>query len=147
MVEVFEAIYHHKLSAAKIGMKPGFCSCVVMASGGYPKKYETGKVIFGLDEKGQAQNAFVYHAGTKYEDDKFRTAGGRVLGVTCTALTLQAALDKSYDAVSQITFDGAHYRNDIGKRALEALRDNPLSLDYKDDMEDYLEENGVYLRQ
>jgi len=63
---------------------------------------------------------FVYHAGTKFADGKFLTNGGRVLGVTATGESLQAALDKSYDAVKKITFDGAHYRTDIGQRALSA---------------------------
>ncbi|MDE6149206.1 MAG: phosphoribosylamine--glycine ligase, partial [Ruminococcus sp.] len=101
----------------------------------------------GMDDKGQVDGAFVYHAGTKYADSKFLTSGGRVLGVTCNALTLQGALDKSYEAVSKISFDGAHFRKDIGQRALKAIPTDPLDLEYKEDMENYIEENGVYLRQ
>lgn len=118
-----------------------------MASGGYPLSYPKGIEMFGMDEKGQVDNAFVYHAGTKYTDEKFFTNGGRVLGVTCNALTLQGALDNSYEAVSKISFEGAHFRKDIGQRALKAIPTDPLDLDYKEDMEDYIEENGVYLRQ
>ena len=66
--------------------------------------------------------------------------------MTCNALTLQEALNKSYAAVSKISWEGAHFRKDIGQRALKADTD-PLNLDYKDDMEDYIESNGVYLRQ
>lgn len=147
LCEIFEAIYHHKLSDVKIGWKSGYCTCVVMASGGYPLSYPKGIEMFGMDEKGQVDNAFVYHAGTKYADEKFFTNGGRVLGVTCNALTLQGALDKSYEAVSKISFEDAHYRKDIGQRALKAIPADPLDLDYKEDMENYIEENGVYLRQ
>lgn len=89
-----------------------------MASGGYPKKYATGLPISGLNEKGQLDSAFVYHAGTRYENGTFLTAGGRVLGVTVAGDTLQQALDGAYAAVEQIRFEGAHYRKDIGQRAL-----------------------------
>ena len=147
LCEIFEAIYNHKLSEVKIGWKSGYCSCVVMASGGYPLSYPKGIEMHGMDDKGQVENAFVYHAGTKYNDGKFLTSGGRVLGVTCNALTLQGALDKSYEAVSKISFEGAHFRKDIGQRALKAIPSDPLDLEYKEDMEDYIEENGVYLRQ
>ena len=97
------------------------CACVVIASGGYPEKYETGKEISGLDEKGQSPLAYVYHAGTKLENGKYYTAGGRVLGVTATGADLREALDKAYKAVDAITFEKAHHRNDIGQRALKAL--------------------------
>lgn len=146
LCEIFEAICKHTLSDVKIGWKSGYCTCVIMASGGYPLSYPKGIEIHGLDENGQVDSAFVYHAGTKLSDGKFLTNGGRVLGVTCTGLTLQAALDKSYKAVSEISWENAHFRNDIGQRALKALTDE-LALDYKDDMEDYIADNGVYLRQ
>ena len=147
LAEIFEAIYDHRLSEVPIKWKSGYCTCVVMASGGYPVKYEKGIEINGLDDKGQVDGAFVYHAGTKLNNGKFLTNGGRVLGVTCNALTLQGALDKSYDAVKRITWKDEHHRNDIGGRALKALHNDPLDLEYKQDMEDYIEENGVYLRQ
>ena len=68
--------------------------------------------------------------------------------MTCTGLTLQGALDKSYEAVKKISWKDVHYRKDIGQRALKALDiHDPLDLEYKQDMEDYIEENGVYLRQ
>lgn len=120
LVDIFEAIYNEKLSDLDIKWKNEYCSCVVMASGGYPKKYLTGLEIIGLDDMGQTEGAFIYHAGTKFNDGKFYTAGGRVLGVTATGETLTAALNKSYAAVSKINFENAHYRKDIGKKALEA---------------------------
>ncbi|MCD8096035.1 MAG: phosphoribosylamine--glycine ligase [Ruminococcus sp.] len=146
LCDIFEAIYDHTLSELKIKWKSGSCACVVMASGGYPLSYPKGLEIKGLDEKGQLDGAVIYHAGTKLDGEKMLTNGGRVLGVTCTALTLAEALRRAYEAVSKISWENAHYRTDIGKRALEANVD-PLNLDYKDDMEDYIESNGVYLRQ
>ena len=86
-----------------------------MASGGYPVSYKKGIEIFGLDDYGQVENSIVYHAGTKYEDGKFYTSGGRVLGVTAKAPTLDEALSAAYSAVDKIRFDGAHFRHDIGK--------------------------------
>ena len=76
----------------------------------------------GFDEKGQVEGCFVYHAGTKLGDKgEFLTNGGRVIGVTAKGDNLQAALDKAYEGVSKISFEGAHYRKDIGQRALKAL--------------------------
>ena len=86
-----------------------------MASGGYPLAYKKGLEITGLDENGQVDGATVYHAGTKYEDGKFLTNGGRVLGITACGSTLDDALAKAYAAVGRISFDGVHYRKDIGK--------------------------------
>ncbi len=89
-----------------------------MASGGYPQSYKKGIEMYGMDEKGQVDGVFVYHAGTKFENGRFYTNGGRVIGVTATGETLQAALDKSYEGVKKITFACAHYRKDIGQKAL-----------------------------
>lgn len=149
LAEIFLACYNHTLADCKISWKSGFSSCVVMASGGYPVSYKKGIEMFGMDEKGQVENAFVYHAGTKLENGKFYTSGGRVLGITCFGLTLDAALERSYTAVKKISFEGAFYRSDIGQRAKKALIENKdiLDLDYKEDMENYISENGVYLRQ
>ena len=120
LVDIMEATYRGNLDMLHVQWKQESAACVVMASGGYPVKYESGKAISGLDEKGQVSGAFVYHAGTKYADGAFLTAGGRVLGVTATAETLEAALAKSYKAVETISWDQVHYRHDIGQRALQA---------------------------
>ncbi len=120
IVDIMEAIYDEKLDEMDIKWKDEACACVVMASGGYPKKYATGLEISGLDNSGQVENAFVYHAGTRFEDGKFLTAGGRVLGVTATGENLEKALEKAYEAVGKINFENAHYRKDIGKKALDA---------------------------
>ncbi len=122
LYEIFEAVYNHNLDKIDIKWHSGACACVVMASGGYPLSYPKGLEISGLDEKGQTDNCFVYHAGTKLSDDgKFLTNGGRVLGVTARGENLQSALDTAYKGVSQISFENAHYRKDIGQKALKAL--------------------------
>lgn len=119
-VDIIEAVYNETLENLDIKWSGKACACVVMASGGYPEKYETGKEIAGLDENGQTGVAYVYHAGTKLENGKFFTAGGRVLGVTATGDTLKSALDDAYEAVGKISFEKAHFRRDIGKKALES---------------------------
>lgn len=121
LVDIMEAVWEEKLDQLDIKWSDKSCACVVIASGGYPEKYETGKEISGLDENGQSPLAYVYHAGTKLENGKYYTAGGRVLGVTATGADLREALDKAYKAVDAITFEKAHHRNDIGQRALRAL--------------------------
>ena len=120
LVDIFDAVIDERLGSIDIKWKNEAAACVILASGGYPKKYETSKEIHGLDDKGQHEGVIVYHAGTKLDGDKFLTSGGRVLGVTATATDLQSALDKAYDAVDNISFDKMHYRKDIGKKALEA---------------------------
>ena len=114
-VDVINAVIDEKLDELEIEWIPEACACVVMASGGYPQSYPKGLEITGLDENGQAEGVTVYHAGTKLENGKLLTNGGRVLGVTATAKTLDEALERAYAAVEKIHFDGAHYRHDIGK--------------------------------
>lgn len=119
IVDIFEAIDNETLSDLDVEWSDDACACVIMASGGYPKSYTKGIEITGLSN-GQLDGVTVYHAGTKLQDNKLVTSGGRVLGVTALGDTLENALKKSYDAVEKIHFEGAHYRSDIGKRALEA---------------------------
>ena len=115
LVDICEAVIDGSLSDLEIEWDDGAAACVVMASGGYPVSYKKGIEMFGLDENGQVEGATVYHAGTKYENGKFYTNGGRVLGVTAKAPTLDEALEKAYAAVKKISFEGAHYRTDIGR--------------------------------
>lgn len=119
IIDIFEAINNETLSELDIEWSEKACACVIMASGGYPKSYKKGVEITGLIS-GQLDGVTVYHAGTKIENDKLVTSGGRVLGVTALGDSLADALKKSYEAVENIHFDNAHYRKDIGKRALEA---------------------------
>jgi len=95
--------------------------CVVMAAKGYPGNYEKGHAILGLDEAEKTEDAFIFHAGTKIKDNKTITNGGRVLGVTALGDDIKSAMDKAYSAVGKISFEGAHYRRDIGKKALRQL--------------------------
>lgn len=120
LVEIITAVRNETLSSLSIQWSPEPCACVIMASGGYPGSYPKGLEIHGLNENGQVSGATVYHAGTKLEDGKFHTNGGRVLGVTARGETLENALQNAYAAVGKISFDGAMYRKDIGRRALEA---------------------------
>ncbi len=123
LYEIFEAVYKHELDKVNIKWHKGSCACVVMASGGYPESYPKGIEMNGFNDKGQIDGCFVYHAGTKLSDDgKFLTNGGRVIGVTAKGDTLQEALDTAYKGVSDISFEGAHYRKDIGQRALKAFK-------------------------
>ena len=121
IMEIFEAINNETLSDLEIEWSDEACTCVVIASGGYPKSYPKGLEITGL-ENGQRDGVIVYHAGTALNDGRLVTAGGRVLGVTALGSDLQEALNKSYAAVESIDFENKHYRKDIGQKALNALK-------------------------
>lgn len=121
LVDIMEAINDGKLSELNIEFYDKSAACVVIASGGYPKKYSTGYEISGLNENGQIDGSYVYHAGTKLSDGKIVTSGGRVLGVTTVSDTLSDALEGSYSAVKKINFTDMHYRKDIGSKALKKI--------------------------
>lgn len=95
-------------------------ACVVMASGGYPGKYETGKPVSGL-RGAESSRTKVFHAGTNLVEGRIVTSGGRVLGVTARGADLRESLANAYEAVQAIDFEGAHYRRDIGRRGLQRL--------------------------
>ncbi len=100
----------------------GSAACVVMASEGYPGSYPKGRVISGLEQAADVEDVVVFHAGTRAtRDEGVETSGGRVLGVTARGENLQEALDKSYAAVSRISFEGKQYRTDIGQKGLARL--------------------------
>lgn len=111
LFDIFNAVIDERLDEMEINWKPDAACCVVMASGGYPKAYEKGKVITGLDA---VEHSFVFHAGTALRDGEIVTNGGRVLGVTATAPTLDEAIGLAYSDVKKISFEKAHYRTDIG---------------------------------
>lgn len=116
LLTIVMALIDETLDSVEIEFSDGAAACVVMASAGYPKSYVKGKMIEGLDENGQLEDAVIYHAGTRYVDGQFYTAGGRVLGVTACGETLDEALSEAYLAVGKISFEGAQYRKDIGKK-------------------------------
>ncbi len=116
LCDIVDAVIDENLSDLDIQWSDEACACVVMASGGYPGSYPKGIEIKGLDSDGQVEGACVFHAGTALENGVFKTAGGRVLGVTALGSDLKEALKKAYAAVKKITFEGAHYRTDIGNK-------------------------------
>jgi phosphoribosylamine--glycine ligase len=116
LAAAFEAVASRKLDRFKPAWKPGASVCVVMASGGYPDAFDTGKRIMGLEEAAALPDVAVFHAGTKREGDSIVTSGGRVLGITASADSLPHAIHTAYEAASKIHFDGAHYRRDIGAK-------------------------------
>ena len=113
--EIVKAVAEERLADLDIQWSQMASACVVMASGGYPGSYPKGLEIHGLDEQGQVEGVTVYHAGTKWEEGKFLTNGGRVLGITALGGTLEEALDRAYAGVEKISFEGAMYRRDIGR--------------------------------
>jgi phosphoribosylamine---glycine ligase len=119
LIDIIEAILAGSLSKIDIKWKQDSAVCVVMASGGYPGKYEKGREIRGLENAAKMGNVTVFHAGTAFKDGKIVTDGGRVLGVTGLGPVVAAAIDHAYKGVREITFEGAHFRRDIGARALE----------------------------
>ncbi len=118
LVDLLEATIDGRLADMEAKWSPRCAVCVVMASGGYPGTYATGKTIDGIDLAGNT--ATVFHAGTKRPGDDFVTAGGRVLGITVLADDLAAAREKAYAAVRQIRFEGAQFRRDIAVKGLPA---------------------------
>lgn len=122
LLDLLEAVADERLHEMedRVEWDPRPAVCVVMCSGGYPGKYDTGKIISGLAEAEQLPDVKVFHAGTKFDEHhRVVTDGGRVLGVTALGETLADAKARAYEAVKLITFAGAHYRTDIADKALK----------------------------
>ena len=119
LLEAVEASIDGRVSDGNFRWSEDASVCVVMASGGYPGTIEVGKKVTGIEDADKVQGVKVFHAGTSVRDGGFYTSGGRVLGVTARAATLETAVERAYDAAGKIQFDGAHYRSDIGARALK----------------------------
>ena len=118
IVPIMQSCCDGSLEGKSLEWKDSACVCVVMASGGYPKAYEKGKGISGIDEAEAEEGVVVFHAGTIAGDGGVLTNGGRVLNVTAVAGDIASGIEKAYRAVDKISFDGAHFRTDIGKKAL-----------------------------
>ena len=118
IIPILEACIHGNLSQQQIEWDSRASVCVVMASKGYPGDYERGKMIKGLKEVSQMKDVFVFHAGTDMKDGQIVTNGGRVLGVTGLGNDIEKAIETTYQAVQKISWDGVHYRKDIGQKAL-----------------------------
>ena len=114
LAEVLSDAAAGKLQPSKLKWKPGASACVVLASGGYPGKFASGKPIEGLTTTGTKSGVVAFHAGTRLEDSRMVTSGGRVLGLTAVGPKLDAALIAVYSAAAKIHFDGMHFRKDIG---------------------------------
>jgi len=119
LVEALEASIEGRVSEGDFQWSNDASVCVVMASGGYPGVFEAGKRIVGIEEANAMEGVKVFHAGTSARDGHYFTAGGRVLGVTARAPQLSGAVERAYEAVAKIGFEGAHYRRDIAARALK----------------------------
>ena len=121
LLPLLQATIDGNIDTCTIEWDPRPAVTVVLASVGYPNKYETGKTISGLDAAARLDDVQIFHAGTKRVNDEIVTAGGRVLAVTALGSTIEAARARAYEAVSRIQFENCHYRHDI---ALSAITDN-----------------------
>jgi phosphoribosylamine--glycine ligase len=122
LLEAIEASIEGRVSEGDFRWTHDPAVCVVMASGGYPGGFEAGKLISGIDEAERIYGVKVFHAGTTRRDGGYYTSGGRVLGVTARGKDLPDAVERAYDAVMKIRFEGMHYRKDIAARGLKHLR-------------------------
>ena len=118
IVPILLAVAEGDLAGMEIEWHDKAAVCVVMASKGYPGDYRKGDEIFGLDEAQRIEDLVVFHAGTALREGKIVTSGGRVLGVTALGDTVQEAIDRAYQGVAAITWEGVHFRKDIGRKAL-----------------------------
>jgi phosphoribosylamine--glycine ligase len=118
LVEALEACIDGRLSHIELRWSQGASACVVASSAGYPGSYKTGFPISGLSAAGRVPGVQIFHSGSAKLGNELVTAGGRVLGVTAAAASLQEALDRAYQAMAEIEFEGMYYRRDIGYRAL-----------------------------
>jgi len=118
---LLHAIARGERLPSSVSWRPEAAVCVVMASGGYPGEYETGKPIAGIEAAEKLEGVRVFHAGTALRDGQLVTAGGRALGVTAIGADIRAAIGRAYEAVGKIRFEGMHFRKDIGRKALTRL--------------------------
>ena len=122
LLEAMEASIAGRVSDGDFRWSSEPAVCVVMASGGYPGAFEAGKPITGIEEADRMYGVKLFHAGTSRRDGNYYTSGGRVLGVTARGKDLPDAVERAYDAVMKVRFDGMHYRKDIAARGLKHLR-------------------------
>ncbi|MBN1795049.1 MAG: phosphoribosylamine--glycine ligase [Sedimentisphaerales bacterium] len=122
LIEVMLAVCDEKLDEVTLKWDPRPAVCVVMASGGYPGSYEKGKAISGIEDANALDDVFVFQAGTKEQDGKLVTNGGRVLGVTAVSDDVSQAQKRAYEAVDKIKFEGSYYRRDIADKALKRIK-------------------------
>jgi phosphoribosylamine--glycine ligase len=114
LVEVILNALEGNVMLKEVSWRPRPAACVVLTSGGYPLRYETGKRITGIDKASSIPGITLFHAGTRLENGNFVTSGGRVMGVCASEETLEKTMGKIYEAIALINFEGMHYRRDIG---------------------------------
>ena len=119
LIEILLAVVEGNLSKVNIKWKDKAAVCVILASGGYPGKYQKGKVIYGFEKLENKKDIIVFHAGTKLQEGKIVTAGGRVLGVTAWDKTISKAKERAYKGVKEIYFEDMYYRKDIAAKAIK----------------------------
>jgi len=119
LIDIFNAVIEGTLHKINIEWEDNAAVCVVVASGGYPGKYQKGKVISGLERLEKMKDIIVFHAGTKFQDDKIITSGGRVLGITAWDETISKAKERAYKGVKEIYFEDMYYRKDIASKAIK----------------------------
>lgn len=119
LIEIFNAVIEGNLHKINLKWKDNAVVCVVIASGGYPGKYQKGKVIGGLKSLEEMKNIIAFHASTKFQDGKVVTSGGRVLGITAWADTIFKAKEKAYEGVEKIYFEEMYYRKDIALKGIK----------------------------
>ncbi len=121
LLPLLEATIDGKLNKVNAEWHDDTAVCVVLTANGYPGAYDKGKEIHGLDQLKNWSDGFVFHAGTAKDKDRWRTTGGRVLGVTARGENIASAVENVYGAVGKISWDGMHYRKDIAQRALRKV--------------------------
>ncbi len=119
LIDIISDIIDGRLSTKSLNWDERPCACIVCASEGYPGPYQKGKLVSGLEVFGNAEDIVLFHAGTKLSGRKVVTDGGRVLGVTALGEDIKETIDKAYQAVEKINFEGMYYRKDIGYRAIK----------------------------
>jgi len=119
LIDILNAVIDDRLHKINIQWEDNVAVCVVVASGGYPGKYQKGKPISGLERLGKMKDMIAFHAGTKFQDDQVITSGGRVLGITAWDETIFKAKEKAYKAVKEIYFEDMYYRKDIALKAIK----------------------------
>ena len=119
LIDILNAVTEETLHEINIEWEDNAAVCVVLASGGYPGKYQKGKVISGLERLEKMEDIIVFHAGTKLQDDKVITSGGRVLGITAWDETISKAKEKVYKGIEEIYFEDMYYRKDIAAKAIK----------------------------
>jgi len=118
LISIMQACIEGNLAEQEVKWSQKAYCCIIMASGGYPKKKKKGKEITGLEKDSKITETIVFHAGTKADNGKVVTNGGRVLGITASGNTIKESIDNAYKAVEKISFEGMQFRKDIGQKAL-----------------------------